>query len=75
MRLRRRDETIKRRLYERFGVAEYWIVDPEIDAIRVYRAAEGRFGRAVELSSEAGDVLTTPLFAGLEIALTRVFTD
>jgi Uma2 family endonuclease len=72
---RRRDETIKRRLYERFGVAEYWIVDPDIDAIRVSRAIDGRFGRAVELSSEAGDVLTTPLFTGLSLPLTRVFAE
>ncbi len=34
---RKRDETIKRRLYERSGVAEYWVVDPEPDTIRVYR--------------------------------------
>ena len=34
---RKRDETIKRRLYERAGVSEYWVVDPKIDVIRVYR--------------------------------------
>ena len=34
---RRRDETIKRQLYEREGVSEYWILDPELDVIRVYR--------------------------------------
>ena len=33
---RHRDETIKRRLYERSNVTEYWIVDPDIDVIRVY---------------------------------------
>jgi Uma2 family endonuclease len=72
---RRRDETIKRRLYERFGVVEYWIVDPDIDTIRVYRATDGRFGRAVELSAEAGDVLTTPLFDGLDVPVARVFAE
>jgi Uma2 family endonuclease len=72
---RRRDETIKRRLYERFGVVEYWTVDPDLDVIRVYRAADGRFGRATPLSAEAGDLLTTPLLAGLEMAVARVFAE
>jgi len=72
---RRRDETIKRRLYERFGVSEYWIVDPDIDTVRVYRAVEGHFGRAVELSAEADDVLTSPLFPDLSIPVARVFVE
>ena len=33
---RKRDDGIKRRLYERIGVTEYWIVDPEVDRICVY---------------------------------------
>ena len=70
---RRRDETIKRRLYQRSNVLEYWVVDPDIDAIRVYRRSGERFARAVELSAEAGDVLTTALLPGLEIPLSRVF--
>jgi Uma2 family endonuclease len=72
---RQRDETIKRRLYEREGVAEYWVVDPEVDAIRVYRRAGDRFDRAVELTCERNDVLTTPLLPGLEIVLTRIFAE
>ena len=70
---RKRDETIKRRLYERAGVEEYWVVDPEIDTIRVYRREAKTFARVVELSSEARDVLTTSLLPGLEIPLPRVF--
>jgi Uma2 family endonuclease len=69
---RKRDETIKRRLYERAGVWEYWIVDPEIDTIRVYRREKEEFGRVAELSADAGDVLTTSLLPGLEIPLSHV---
>jgi Uma2 family endonuclease len=72
---RKRDETIKRRLYEREGVSEYWVVDPELDAIRVYRREGDRFGRALELTSERGDLLTTPLLPELEIALIRIFAE
>ena len=72
---RRRDETIKRRLYERTGVTEYWFVDPEIDLVRVYRRSGERFERAVELSRDAGEVLTTPLLPGLEIPLDRIFPE
>jgi Uma2 family endonuclease len=72
---RTRDETIKRRLYERYGVVEYWVVDPELDEIRVYRRAEGRYERVALLSAEQGDVLTSPLFAGLELPLAEVFAE
>ena len=70
---RRRDEMIKRRLYERSNVTEYWVVDPEINVIRVYRRTGDRFDRAIELSLESADVLTTPLLPGLEMPLHRVF--
>jgi Uma2 family endonuclease len=70
---RKRDETIKRRLYERTGVSEYWVVDPEIDAVRVYRREGDTFGRVVELLADAGDVLTTSLLPGVQLALSRVF--
>ena len=72
---RRRDETIKRHLYERSGVAEYWVVDPDTDVVRVYRQGADRFDRAVELTREAGDVLTTPLLPGLDLPLERIFRD
>ena len=70
---RKRDETIKRRLYERAGVSEYWVVDPELDVVRVYQREGETFARPVELSAEAGDVLTTTLLSGLELPVARVF--
>jgi Uma2 family endonuclease len=70
---RKRDETIKRRLYERSGVQEYWVVDPEVDVVRVYRREGSSFARAVEMLHEAGDVLETPLLSGLAPPLRAIF--
>jgi len=72
---RKRDLTTKRRLYERFGVGEYWIVDPELDTIQVYRLVDERYERVAELTAEHGDVLTTPLLPGLDLPLSAIFED
>ena len=70
---RKRDETIKRRLYERSGVSEYWVMDPDLELVRVYSNHDGQFGRPHELSAEAGDLLTTPHLDRLELSLRKIF--
>jgi Uma2 family endonuclease len=70
---RKRDATIKRNVYERFGVDEYWIVEPADDTIQVYRLVHGRYGLAAVLARERGDALTTPLFPGLTLPLAKIF--
>jgi len=71
---RKTDEIIKRKLYERCGVPEYWIVDPDLETVKVYRFVEGRYARVAELSNEIADtVLTSPQFSGLSIPLNEIF--
>jgi Uma2 family endonuclease len=72
---RRRDETIKRQLYERCGVSEYWVVDPDLDVVRVYRNRDGRFERPEEWRADAEDVLTTANLEGLELPVKKIFAD
>jgi len=70
---RKTDEIIKRKLYERFGVPEYWIVDPELEIIKVYRITGQGYRRVAELSREADDALATPLLPDLSLPLSKIF--
>lgn len=72
---RTRDETIKRRLYERCGVTEYWVIDPDLEVVRVCRREAPEFSRPAELANDRSDVLTSPLLPGLEIPLARIFAN
>ncbi len=50
---RKQDEAEKRRLYERSGVDEYWVVDPDNDRVRVYRRGGVNFAAPVD---QCGDI-------------------
>lgn len=68
---RRRDEGIKRQLFER-GVREYWIVDPDSTAVQVFRRQNDGSLSAVQ-DLRPADVLQTPLLPGLAIQLNELF--
>ena len=70
---RKTDEVTKRKLYERFGVRESWIVDPELETIKVYRSTNEVFARVAEFSAEAADSLATPLLPGFSVAVADLF--
>jgi Uma2 family endonuclease len=71
---RKIDEKVKYRLFERGGVDEYWLVDPELDLVKIYRrAADGSLPRAAELTADAGETLSTPLLPGFAVPLADLF--
>ncbi len=72
---RRRDLGIKRLLFDRGGVREYWVVDPKAHELTVYRRAPGGGLVATERLSASGDAtLTTPLLPGFALSLVKLFT-
>jgi Uma2 family endonuclease len=71
---RRTDEQIKLRLFERGGVGEYWILDPDRDLVKVFsRQPDGSFPLIAELSRERSDVMKTQQIPGLAISLSELF--
>ncbi len=68
---RRRDRGIKTELYARYGVAEYWLLDPATALVETFRLEDGRMV-AVGHHGRA-DTFTTPLLPGLSVDPTKVF--
>jgi Uma2 family endonuclease len=69
----RRDEVVKRRVYERAGVREYWVVDPMRLTVNVYRREGDAFARGKLLDRQ--DALSTPLLPGFALPLREVFAE
>jgi Uma2 family endonuclease len=67
---RPRDERLKRDLYERVGVTEYWLVDPDGDFVTIYRRGAAEFLPPLRFEKDA--VVTTLLLPGFELRLDRV---
>jgi len=71
---RRRDEGIKRKLFEAKGIREYWIVDPKGLRVTVFRRRDdGQFSLLRELSTGQASQLETPLMPGLAVSIDDLF--
>jgi len=70
---RRVDLTLKRELFERQAVREYWVVDPLRGTVDVWRRDDSRLVLWKRLSRARADVLTSPLLPGFEVALVKLF--
>ncbi len=66
-----RDLVTKRKLYRKFGVKEYWIVDPDKKNIEVMTWQGSEFKTLVTYPEHA--FFSSPLFQGLSFKISEVF--
>jgi Uma2 family endonuclease len=70
---RRRDERIKKDLFDRRGVREYWIVDPDRSQVVVYRRQGGGLDARTPLTVTDRAALTSPLLPGFSLSVPELF--
>ena len=66
-----RDRSFKRALYARYGVREYWLVDPDTRTVTVLLLDEGAFVEIARYGAE--QTLTSPTLAGFTANLDDIF--
>ena len=62
------DATLKKQLYERVGVAEYWIVDPDNHTVEQLVLADGRYEQR-----PAADAIPLSILEGVAVRLADVW--
>jgi Uma2 family endonuclease len=67
----RRDRVTKRQIYSRFGVLEYWIVDPASQSIETYELDTGVLELRTSVTGQ--DVLRSALLPGLACPAVDIF--
>ena len=68
---RRRDLSVKRQLYSKYGVKEYWIVDSENQSVLIFHLQKQTLEEVAMLSGI--DEITSPLLPGFHLKASAVF--
>lgn len=68
-----RDRVVKRKLYGKYGVREYWIVDPDAKSIEVLLPQHS--GLETWRVFPCGSALTSPLLDGLHLPVDQVMPE
>lgn len=68
---RRRDLSVKRKLYAKYGVAEYWIVDSANQSILIFRLRGRNLEEVANLTGD--DELSSPILPGFQLKASTIF--
>ncbi len=68
-----RDRIEKKNLYERMAVQEFWLIDPQYEAIEIHTLQNNRYELFTAATTLEGE-LKSALFEGLTINLTDIFS-
>ncbi|MDQ2937841.1 MAG: Uma2 family endonuclease [Acidobacteriota bacterium] len=68
---RRRDLSVKRQLYAKYGVKEYWIVDPDNRSVLIFRLREQKLQEIATLKRD--EELTSPILPAFELKVSAIF--
>jgi len=69
---RKRDRILKRDLYEKYGVKEYWLIDPDKEQVEVYTFSGNRFLPPAVYNRD--QVIKTGIIPGLEVDIKAIFS-
>ena len=67
-----KDRGVKRELYGKHGVTEYWLVDPIAETVTIHRQQAGKLATTRTFGRE--ETLRSPVLAGLKLHLDDIFS-
>ena len=68
---RERDVSVKRQLYGKYGIQEYWIVDPKNSSVLIFRLLGETLQEIATLKSS--DELTSPMLPDFRLKVDAIF--
>lgn len=68
---RRRDLLVKRQLNAKYGVAEYWVIDPENRSVDIYRLLGQTLERIATLMDD--EQITSPMLPDFQLEIPAIF--
>lgn len=67
---RKIDQTLKLKRYDRFGVREYWLVDPDAETVTIHRRTGATLDRV-----DTDEPITSPVLPGFSVASREIFDE